>query len=309
MLRIMIYIAFLFVSNLLGAQELKQLVRQEVILDATYLQGTSRKQTVVLFISGSGPTDRDGNIVGAGKNNSLKYLAEGLQKAGYSSLRFDKRGIGKSTSENISIEKTTFQHYISDVEAWISELKKDHQKVIVLGHSLGALIGVKAIQKKGATACIALASIAKTMGETLRQQLGGQPPEIRDIALSLLDTVMTGKQPNNVPPYLMSLFSPQILPYLQSFIHIDIRKEVQDLNIPILVIQGTHDIQIHTDDAKQLASNCKNATYAEIAGMNHVLKEAPKERIPNFATYFDPELKLHPNLLPEILQFLEKTQD
>lgn len=48
---------------------------------------------VVLLIAGSGPTDMDGNsAVGNMKNNSLKFLAEGLAKNGIASLRFDKRG-------------------------------------------------------------------------------------------------------------------------------------------------------------------------------------------------------------------------
>ena len=47
---------------------------------------------VVLLIAGSGPTDMDGNNPMM-KNNSLKFLAEGLAQKGIASLRFDKRGI------------------------------------------------------------------------------------------------------------------------------------------------------------------------------------------------------------------------
>ena len=49
----------------------------------------------MLIISGSGPTDRNGNGAG-GDNNSLKFLAEELSKNGFASVRFDKRGIGES---------------------------------------------------------------------------------------------------------------------------------------------------------------------------------------------------------------------
>ena len=54
---------------------------------------------VVLIIPGSGPTDMDGNSAALpGKNNSLKYLAEGLAGKGIASLRYDKRGIASSAS-------------------------------------------------------------------------------------------------------------------------------------------------------------------------------------------------------------------
>ena len=50
---------------------------------------------VVLIISGSGPTDRNGNNESM-QNNSLKLLAEGLKENGIASLRYDKRGVGQS---------------------------------------------------------------------------------------------------------------------------------------------------------------------------------------------------------------------
>src|ERR1044072_4154825 len=64
------------------------------------LPQSKRKVPVVLMISGSGPTDRDGNSpLLKGPNNSLKLLAEGLAANGIASLRFDKRGVGETGKE------------------------------------------------------------------------------------------------------------------------------------------------------------------------------------------------------------------
>ena len=61
------------------------------------LPGGGKTCPVVLIIAGSGPTDMDGNsAIGNLRNNSLKFLAEGLAANGIASLRFDKRGIGTS---------------------------------------------------------------------------------------------------------------------------------------------------------------------------------------------------------------------
>lgn len=61
------------------------------------LPGGVKTCPVVLIIAGSGPTDMDGNsAIGNLRNNSLKFLAEGLAANGIASLRFDKRGIGTS---------------------------------------------------------------------------------------------------------------------------------------------------------------------------------------------------------------------
>ena len=57
------------------------------------LPGGVKTCPVVLIIAGSGPTDMDGNsAIGNLRNNSLKFLAEGLAANGIASLRFDKRG-------------------------------------------------------------------------------------------------------------------------------------------------------------------------------------------------------------------------
>ncbi|WP_083387770.1 MarR family transcriptional regulator [Planococcus antarcticus] len=54
---------------------------------------------VMLMLSGSGPTDKDGNSpVMAGKNNSLKMVAEALAEGGISTIRYDKRSWRKCST-------------------------------------------------------------------------------------------------------------------------------------------------------------------------------------------------------------------
>ncbi|OPG75468.1 alpha/beta hydrolase, partial [Pseudomonas ogarae] len=64
---------------------------------------------VVLIISGSGPTDRDGNNPEGGRNDSLKRLAWVLAKHNIASVRYDKRGVAASLAatpdeRNLSVE-------------------------------------------------------------------------------------------------------------------------------------------------------------------------------------------------------------
>ena len=65
------------------------------------------------------PTDMDGNsAIGNLRNNSLKFLAEGLAANGVASLRFDKRGIGTSASACLlytsSLEEAVVKGLASD---------------------------------------------------------------------------------------------------------------------------------------------------------------------------------------------------
>jgi len=86
----------------------------------------------------------------------------------------------------------------------------------------------------------------------------------------------------------------------------DPAKEIVALKIPILLVQGTTDIQVSLEDQKLLAASNKNAHLATIEKMSHVLKFAPeKTLLSQTAMYSDPSLPLAPHLMDEIFQFLD----
>ncbi len=117
---------------------------------------------IALLISGSGPTDRDGNTpLLPGKNDSLKLLAEGLAARNLASLRYDKRGIGESVGAGRNESRLRFENYIDDAAAWGQRLRKDKRfsSLVIVGHSEGSLIGAVAAQKIPADAFISLEGI------------------------------------------------------------------------------------------------------------------------------------------------------
>ncbi|GAC1652943.1 MAG: hypothetical protein NVS4B3_15580 [Gemmatimonadaceae bacterium] len=54
----------------------------------------------------------------------------------------------------------------------------------------------------------------------------------------------TGKRIDSVPPALMALFRPSVQPYLRSWFGYDPAVEMQKLGVPVLIAQGTTDIQV-----------------------------------------------------------------
>ena len=104
----------------------------------------------------------------------------------------------------------------------------------------------------------------------------------------------------------MSVFRPDIQEYLITFLQYDPKEEIKNLNIPVLIIQGTTDIQINVEDAKQLAESYNKAELVVINEMNHILKKAVADRNRNFETYNDPELALHPELMDSIFKFIKR---
>ena len=114
---------------------------------------------VVLIVSGSGPTDRDGNNPDGGRTDSLKRLASVLASHNIASVRFDKRGVAASLPAAPDERTLSIEGYTADVVAWGEKLKADPRfgPLILLGHSEGALIATLAAPKLDAVALISVA--------------------------------------------------------------------------------------------------------------------------------------------------------
>ena len=267
----------------------------------------SEKASVVLIISGSGPTDRNGNNPNM-TNNSLMMLANELKKNGIASLRFDKRGIGESTSSGMQESDLRFENYVNDVKGWVDLLKESNKfsKIIVLGHSEGSLIGMIASQKAEVEKFISVAGAGNSAGDIIREQLKAQPAVVLNQSLPIIEKLENGEREENVPQMLYALFRPSVQPYMISWFKYDPQIEIAKLNKPVLIVQGTTDIQVSVLDADKLASANNKAQKQIIEGMNHILKEADMDRIKNIQTYSMPDLPLKKPLIEIIVKFIEE---
>ena len=306
MKRALLLYCFLFSAILVIAQE--EIIVLETPtgnIEGTLLVPSKENAPLVLIIAGSGPTDRDGNS-GSLKNNSLKMLAQGLYDNNIASLRFDKRGIVKSAKAMTSEEDLRFEHYIQDVQQWYSLLKDDSRfsSFIILGHSEGSLIGMIASQTVIPDKFISLAGPGVSMQATIRRQLADQPPYILSMSLPIIEQLEKGKTVDSVPPLINMLFRPSVQPYLISCFKYDPAVEISKVKCPVLIIQGTTDIQIQVEDAKKLAGSNSNSELVIIEGMNHILKEADANRFLNLRTYGDPNLELKQGLIKNITKFI-----
>lgn len=266
------------------------------------------KFTVALIIAGSGPTDRDGNNPSAGENNSLKMIAQALANEGIASVRFDKRGIGESSYLVEKEEDLLFEDYVKDVVAWIEKLKEDprFEKVVVIGHSEGALIGSIAVNQTKADGFISVAGAGYPAYEILERQLKVQSEKVFNICKPIIDELMKGNLVEDVPEGLYSLFRPSVQPYLISWFKYEPAEEIAKIDVPILIIQGDRDLQITVDNAKQLHKANPRSKLAIVPGMNHVLKDAPEEREGNLKTYNDSNLPLNEQFVQELVKFINE---
>lgn len=289
-------------------------VEEEVVLEVgSGVYGTLRIPDselpipVALIIAGSGPTDRDGNNMGM-KNNSLKMLAEGLNEMNVATLNYDKRGIAASQMKDQKEEDMRFEDYVDDAKSWIQFLSEDTRfsSVLVIGHSEGSLIGMLASEgNPQVKAFVSLAGIAESADIILKKQLGEQSAELLEWTSPMIDQLKKGEMIDDVPEMLYSLFRPSVQPYMISWFKYNPVDVFKKLTIPSLVIGGTTDIQVETHQVDLLVAANPMAIPFIIDNMNHVLKETDiTDRIKQIPVYMNPDLPLHPGLLPAIHQFL-----
>ena len=313
MMKSIIFLVLLFAANASYCQADSSFNGTEVKLETGTgtLFGTllvplqKEPMPVVLLIAGSGPTDRDGNN-GSMKNNALKLLANGLAANNIASLRYDKRAIGASAAAFKKEDDLRFDHFVDDARGWVSELRKDKRfsEIIIAGHSEGSLIGLLAM--KEADKFISIAGPGRPAAVVLREQLEKQAPSFRASFNPILDSLVQGLKVKQVPPLLNAVFRPAIQPYMTSWFKYDPAAELKKLKCPILIVQGTTDLQVMVKDAELLAAANANAKLLKIEGMNHVLKMVGDDVAKNQKSYSEPTLPLPGQLIDGIVKFIKQ---
>jgi len=179
-----------------------------------------------------------------------------------------------------------------------SRADRRFSSLTVIGHSEGSLIGMVVAQRMGANAFVSIAGAGRPLQEIILDQVKSQlTPDLLKTTEHILNQLAAGKTAQSVPNDLNMLFRPSAQPFLISWLRYDPTKEISKLSMPVLIVQGTTDMQARLADAKRLADGNPSAKLLLIEGMNHVLKTVPNEQDKQVASYSDPSLPVTPDLI------------
>ena len=240
------------------------------------LPAKTGKYPAFLFISGSGPTDRNGDSNLGLKTSLFKSLASTLAENGIASFRFDKRVTGETRKliprDPVQLsEFCSWENFIGDAEAAFLTLSKfpeiDSSKTGIFGHSEGGMLALEIASKSKALHPAALI-LAGTPGRTIDLLLHDQlslimskqkaSPEVIETYLKQNGEICAyirknGTTPSEVPAGLASLYPPYLGKFLHSELQFDPAKAAQKYQGPVLILQGECDQQVSpTLDAKAL---------------------------------------------------------
>jgi pimeloyl-ACP methyl ester carboxylesterase len=278
-------------------------------LHGTLLAPEGTVRAVAVILPGSGPTDRDGNSPQFGLSaQPYRLLAQGLADRGIATVRIDKRGIGESAAAGPAEADLRFTAYVDDARAWAAEAaaRTGQPCAWLVGHSEGALIALAAADGHEDRICglVLLSGAGRPAGAVLREQLAGLPEPMKAQAFHALAELEAGRTVSDTPPALAALFRPSVQPYLISWLALDPTALIAAWDGPVMIGQGTTDVQVGVADAEAMAAAQPNARLVLWDGVNHVLKTAPADRAGNLATYTDPTLPLAPGVVEDVAGYI-----
>lgn len=285
------------------------------------LHDTPRKTVVIL--SGSGPSDRDGNM-GPSQFGTYKKLAEALFEMGVNVYRYDKQGIGESNGD---FNKVGLHDLIDDAIAVVNQIKRlpEVTEVIILGHSEGAVIAPAVQLETKATGLILLAGFNDASKQMFLLQADALAKEIASVkGLKGMFYRMTGV-PAKVRKRQDELFERSLRTNVASFkfrgqivnakwirehASYDVRERLEHVRVPVLAITGDRDVQVPPEHVNTIQTRGE-VEHVILKDMNHLLVERtrPHSLLQLHKEYREAiEAPLHPALIQQLDRWFQKQQ-
>lgn len=273
------------------------------IIDGTLLVPNEASKNLAIIIAGSGPTDRNGNQNFL-KNNSLKKLAEGLALNNIASFRYDKRVVKQIRQGNVD-PNTMFDDFVTDAQSVVDYFKasKDFEKIYVIGHSQGSLVGMLAAKDR-ADGFISLAGAGQNIGDVILEQISKTAPGLAEESQKVIEVLKTGQTTDNYPQMLSSLFNKDLQPFMINWMSYDPQLIIESLDMPILIINGTKDLQVSVEEAELLKSANDKAQLSIIENMNHVLFIIKGDMLENSKSYNESSREISEELIKTVSDFI-----
>ena len=268
---------------------------------------------VVVLISGSGPQNRDEELLG---HKPFWVIADHLTRNGIGVLRFDDRGVGNSGG---SFDKSTTADFATDVESAVAFLKTrpeaDKKRIGLVGHSEGGIIAPLVASRSADVKFIALLAGTGIPGDKLlllQQYLIGKANGIGEASLrateainrNVFDLVLRSSNIKELDTSLTRFLTLQLKdfpeekpqgmgdqefirtqvravanPWMYEFLRYDPAPALSKVKCPVLAMNGLKDLQVPARenlDAIRKAlqqGGNKQVVIREYPDMNHLFQE------------------------------------
>ncbi len=266
---------------------------------------------VVILVTGSGPQNRDEELLG---HKPFLVLSDYLTRHGIAALRYDDRGVGESTG---NFRGATSEDFASDALAAVEFLKKrsDINKIGIAGHSEGGLIAPMVAVKSDDVDFIVLIAgtgirgdsilmlqsnlIMNANGEnelSIKRDLkvyrklynvlltNNDDEKIKQDIIAILDEAFNyltedeKKEVGDKEIFIENQLKVMMSPWFRFFVKYDPYPTLEQVKCPVLAINGEKDLQVPPKENLTAIENAlkeggnKNYKIVEMPGLNHLFQ-------------------------------------
>ncbi|WP_226668557.1 alpha/beta hydrolase family protein [Microbulbifer aggregans] len=284
----------------------------DITLAGTLTRPEGEIKASAILITGSGPQDRDESIVG---HKPFAVIADHLTRKGFAVLRLDDRGVGQSSG---NFATATSADFAGDISAAVDYLQGREdipsQSIGLIGHSEGGMIApMVASQRDDLAFVIMMAAPGVEIIDLYIEQrmnifrsLGVQESNLNKISrldrsvFEQINQLSSGESltsetleslreisrttevsnPSDIDSQVAALAQTYASPWFRYFLKFDPEPHIKGLNMPVLALNGSLDIQV---SAQQNLSGIRKALSAsqhgdfqivELEGLNHLFQTA-----------------------------------
>ena len=293
--------------------------------------------SAVIFVAGSGPTDRDWNSsMIPGSNGSGALLARELAAQGFITLRYDKGASGPHAAENVKTMagKVSMQSHIDELAGGMKLLSTDRTvnptRIFVLTNSEGCVHAINyqtASNKPKFAGMVLTSAFARPTGELAHDQIAAQLAAVPggDAILAGYDAAMAefvaGRSvpanenlPASLQQMILAITQPLNQPFARELWIFNPIEKLAKITVPVLIVIGKKDIQVDwlTDGPlfDAVAKEHGNISIVYTENTNHVMKFEPTPRAELtpaavMGTYSAENVMLDPEPVAQIVSWLK----
>ena len=298
---------------------------------------------VVILISGSGPQNRDEELLG---HKPFLVLSDHLTRNGIAVLRYDDRGTAASKGD---FAKATTVDFSNDAKAAVDYLLKrkeiNHKQIGLIGHSEGGIVAPIVAASSKDVAFIVLMAGTGIPGDQLlllQQELIGRASGVSEEELKknklfnqgafdmVIHSTDDDQLKKDLTEYIKKGFAEHpeeilqgmtaeenaamhanqlVSPWMQYFIKYNPALILEKVKCPVLAINGEKDLQVPPKEnlgpiaAALKKGGNKKVTIIELPGLNHLFQECTTGSPDEYAVI---EQTMSPVAMAEILKWIQE---
>ncbi len=272
----------------------------------------------IVLVHGSGAHDMDESITA--ENKPFRDIAYALSQKGIAVFRYHKVTYAYPEDFDqaaITIDLETVNDAVAAKQALLDQAGMELSDIYVAGHSLGGMMAPRIAKEGGYDGMILLAGSPRSLVDIVYDQnyymvsVSDLPQDQWDATLAEVDRLYTeAKEILQLPHAEMEGKTALGLPavYLHSIATPSAAEYIQELDIPMLILQGSKDFQIYADRDfalyEEITRGLSDVTMIEYDGLNHLFMPSFMER-PDQTEYMTPA-KVDEKVLEDMAKWIEQ---